>query len=60
MDEVSNASSVGSVVVVTGDVEVWEDADGDSGNVRHQVGRRTLWVFAYGAGFVGTDRVEVA
>ena len=59
VDVVAHAGAVGGGVVVAEDVDFFQLADGDLGDVRHQVIGDAVGVLADEAGLVGTDGVEV-
>ena len=60
VDVVAHAGAVGGGVVVAEDVDFFQLADGDLGDVGHQVVGDAVGVLADEAGLMGTDGVEVA
>ncbi len=60
VDVVADAGAVGGVVVVVEDAQLLKLADGDLGDVGHQVVGDAGGVLAHGAALVGADGVEVA
>ena len=60
VDVVAHARTVGSLVVIAENLESFEPADGDLGDVGDEVVRDALRVFADVAAFVRANRVEVA
>ena len=59
VDVVAHTGAVGGGVVVAEDVDFFQLADGDLGDVGHQVIGDAVGVLADEAGLVGTDGVEV-
>ena len=60
MDIVSDAGAVMGVIVIAVDAQEFPAADGNLGDVRHQVVWDTTGIFTDAAGIVSTDGVEVA
>ena len=60
VDIISDAGSVGGVVVVAEYVKLFQLAYGNLGDVGHQVIGDTVGVLADGSALMGTDGIEIA
>ena len=59
MNVVSDAGSVRSVVIVTKNTQLFQLADCNLCDVRHQIVRNTIGIFTDQTALVSTDRVEI-
>ena len=60
MNEISNTSTIMSIIVVSEDTKLWCDLVSDSHDEWHQIIWNIFWAFANQTGWICTDWVEVS
>ena len=59
MDVISDAGSVRSIVIVAKNTQLFQLANCNLCDVRHQIVRNTVWILTDQTALVSTDRVEI-
>ncbi len=60
MDVITNSGTVRCVVIISVDMELFQLADCNLRNIRHQIVRYAIGILTHGAGFVRADRIKIA